>query len=182
MQELTANDLHCDGDVCVSDGKPGFATILKRIKDVWATKSGDLTKQADEICKQIQIKVMDVQESKSKDLIKLKDAFDACAKSLHANFDPNHGGFSGIPKFPRPVVYSLLLFHGSINSANTKSLQLATKSLRALTHGGIHDILCGGFHRYAVNQVSDGVFCGAGPFVIVAGDVGCRIGHSHALR
>ena len=59
-------------------------------------------------------------------------------------FDPQHGGFGGAPKFPRPVVFNFLFRAGGAD--------MALFTLRKMAEGGLFDHLGGGFHRYSVDD------------------------------
>ena len=66
------------------------------------------------------------------------------------SYDPIHGGFGRAPKFPQPMVLELMLrVHQAGDDAQL--LAMATHTLRRMAHGGLHDKLGGGFHRYAVD-------------------------------
>src|SRR4029079_10845257 len=56
----------------------------------------------------------------------------------------------GAPKFPRPVVLTFLMRYYD-RSHNAGALDMTRATLRAMAHGGIHDVLAGGFHRYTVD-------------------------------
>src|SRR5262249_16794726 len=69
---------------------------------------------------------------------------------LEADFDAEHGGFGGAPKFPSPATLQLLLrYHRRTGDAG--ALDMVARTPGALAAGGIHDQLAGGFHRYATD-------------------------------
>ncbi len=67
--------------------------------------------------------------------------------ALSAQYDAVDGGFGTAPKFPQPATLELLLRPEA--SEDDRGRCLAT--LDHLIGGAIHDILGGGFHRYAVD-------------------------------
>ena len=74
----------------------------------------------------------------------------AACGNIARGYDTIHGGFGRAPKFPQPMVLELLLrVHGA--SGDDRLLSMATHTLRKMAHGGIHDQLGGGFHRYTVD-------------------------------
>jgi uncharacterized protein YyaL (SSP411 family) len=69
---------------------------------------------------------------------------------LAADFDGEHGGFGGAPKFPSPATLELLLRYQR-RTGDTGALDMVVRTLDAMAAGGIHDQLAGGFHRYATD-------------------------------
>ncbi|HEV7825399.1 MAG TPA: thioredoxin domain-containing protein [Mycobacteriales bacterium] len=78
------------------------------------------------------------------------DVLDAGAKSLQEQFDPQHGGFGGAPKFPPAMALEFLLRHHH-RTGDTASLEMVEKTAEAMARGGMYDQLAGGFARYAVD-------------------------------
>ena len=82
-------------------------------------------------------------------------AFGAVFQHFHESFDSVHGGFGGAPKFPRAsnlnLLFRMTALHGAESEAGAEALRMATATLRAMTAGGIHDHVGGGYHRYAVD-------------------------------
>jgi uncharacterized protein len=68
---------------------------------------------------------------------------------LHA-YDWTHGGWGTSPKFPQTPVIQFLLERSRL-AGDRMALDMAVHALTAMAHGGIHDQLGGGFHRYAVD-------------------------------
>ena len=80
-------------------------------------------------------------------------SLDEAVTHLEEIFDEQRGGFGGAPKFPQASVIELLLARAAVRTAPQESSegQMALITLRAMSSGGIHDVLGGGFHRYAVD-------------------------------
>ena len=82
--------------------------------------------------------------------------FRAAEHALRSAFDPEYGGFGTAPKFPRPVVLTLLTRIGARlgwdapEQADLREMVVVT--LDRMAAGGMHDHLGGGFHRYSVDQ------------------------------
>ena len=71
---------------------------------------------------------------------------------LRSAYDPDWGGFGGAPKFPAAsAVGCLLRLHRRTGDAD--ALAMATGTLDGMALGGMHDLVGGGFHRYAVDGV-----------------------------
>jgi uncharacterized protein YyaL (SSP411 family) len=71
---------------------------------------------------------------------------EAAERSLAALWDTECGGFGSEPKFPHPLALTWLLRRGGAAAAHARA------TLRAMARGGIHDLVGGGFHRYAVDR------------------------------
>ena len=67
-------------------------------------------------------------------------------------FDSEHGGFGTGAKFPQPCLLELLLARSAVQGPHSQAAAMVTATLDAMAHGGIHDLLGGGFHRYAVDR------------------------------
>jgi uncharacterized protein YyaL (SSP411 family) len=77
---------------------------------------------------------------------------DHAARGLWQNFDAQHGGFGGAPKFPAAMALEFLLRHWR-RTGSEQSLHIVEFTLEKMARGGIYDHLGGGFHRYAVDAV-----------------------------
>jgi uncharacterized protein YyaL (SSP411 family) len=119
-------------------GMPGFLDLCERIAAVWREKRANVEAQNAEVVKALARTLPTGAESSlSPDV--LGDMLD----NLRANFDAQHGGFGGAPKFPHPGDLELCLRKG----AN----EIALLTLRKMCEGGIYDQLGGGFCRYSVD-------------------------------
>ena len=67
-----------------------------------------------------------------------------------ADFDFEHGGWGGPPRFPQPAVIELLLRRTRVVS-DDQVLRAAVRALDVMADGGIQDQIGGGFHRYATD-------------------------------
>ncbi|VVB07078.1 unnamed protein product [Arabis nemorensis] len=139
-------------------GRPGFKTILKKVKDAWDSKKDTLVKSSiyamEELSKAL---------SANAETDKLPDglsrvALSLCAKQLSRSYDSEFGGFGSAPKFPRPVEIQLMLYHskklkeaGKTSEAD-EDQSMVLFSLQGMANGGMHDHIGGGFHRYSVDE------------------------------
>lgn len=78
-----------------------------------------------------------------------------------SSFDTRYGGFGGIPKFLRPVVFNALfrIYHtwrdysdSELREHATHALHMCTHTLDQIAHGGTHDHIGGGFHQYSTTK------------------------------
>jgi uncharacterized protein YyaL (SSP411 family) len=70
--------------------------------------------------------------------------------AARSRYDAAHGGFGGAPKFPHPSLPAFLLRHGT-RSGDAAAVQMVLHTCDAMAAGGMHDLLGGGFARYAVD-------------------------------
>jgi uncharacterized protein YyaL (SSP411 family) len=75
---------------------------------------------------------------------------DTAARKLASDTDRAHGGFGAAPKFPHPQALDLML-RRSLATDDAAVRDAALLSLDAMSRGGIHDQVGGGFHRYSVD-------------------------------
>ncbi|XP_022899124.1 spermatogenesis-associated protein 20-like isoform X2 [Olea europaea var. sylvestris] len=139
-------------------GRPGFKSILRKVKEAWDLKR-DLLVQSGSFA----IEQLSEALSTAARLDRLPDgvpqrALKLCAEKLADSFDSKYGGFGSAPKFPRPVEVQLMLYHSKklkeaekLNGAN-EDLSMVTITLQCMARGGIHDHVGGGFHRYSVDE------------------------------
>lgn len=119
-------------------GQPSFTQVLDAMVLGWKNRRDQLTSTGDYIVEQLKSVTVDVADA-APDLRKAID-------DVESQFDLVHGGFGSAPKFPAPTLIDALLVKG-----DPRSLELAQRSLEAMTRGGIHDQVGGGFHRYSVD-------------------------------
>lgn len=139
-------------------GRPGFKTILRKVKEAWDNTRDMLVKSGSFAIEQLSEAL-----STKASLDKLPDdlpqhALSLCAGQLSKSYDPVNGGFGSAPKFPRPVEIQLMLHHskkmeesGKSDKAN-EGFQMVYFTLQCMARGGIHDHVGGGFHRYSVDE------------------------------
>jgi uncharacterized protein YyaL (SSP411 family) len=119
-------------------GLPSFPQLLQAIADAWRERRSDIERDAGAITEQLRRTAEPSREPLTSSL--LTDA----VRGLRQQFDPEWGGFGPAPKFPPASVLEFLLRRGE--------LELATKTLDAMSAGGMYDLVGGGFHRYSVDR------------------------------
>ncbi|KAH9531464.1 hypothetical protein CY35_19G039700 [Sphagnum magellanicum] len=140
-------------------GRPGFKTVLKRVREVWESKKDLLRETGNQVVQQLaEATAAMAPSTKLTETSIVTQAVSLCALQLAKGFDAKLGGFGGAPKFPRPVEVALMMRHykrleqQGKESASTKALEMALFSLRCMARGGMHDHIGGGFHRYSVDE------------------------------
>jgi uncharacterized protein len=75
---------------------------------------------------------------------------EAAVSLMAADYDPQHGGFGGAPKFPQPMALEALLRAARRN--DPRAWPMLRHTLLRMAYGGIYDQVGGGFHRYSVDE------------------------------
>ncbi|KAH6555309.1 hypothetical protein KP509_1Z265700 [Ceratopteris richardii] len=139
-------------------GRPGFKSILRRVKEVWDTKKDAIRQSGELIVQQLAEATTASASSAELALDFSQQAVDLCTKQLAKGYDAKLGGFGGPPKFPRPVeLYAIMRQYKRLHQAGkatdaSKTLEMALHTLQAMAKGGMHDQIGGGFHRYSVDE------------------------------
>jgi len=129
-------------------GRPGFASLLVRIAKIWEDSPEKILDQGSQFTQAIEAHLREAQSIESSPL-KL-DWLENGYRQLASGYDPEEGGFTPAPKFPRPAVFNFLLRYW-LRNKKTYSLDMVEFTLRKMARGGIYDHLGGGFHRYSVD-------------------------------
>jgi len=128
-------------------GMPSFEQVLQSIAHAYRHQKDDVQQNADTLVNHIQ-KIIPLQADSALD----PEVPELAIKTLAQNFDWNHGGFNGAPKFPQPMTYDFLLraYH---RNRDPKILEFVELTLQKMARGGMYDQLGGGFHRYSVDSM-----------------------------
>ncbi|KAK4732224.1 hypothetical protein R3W88_025212 [Solanum pinnatisectum] len=139
-------------------GRPGFKTILRKVKEAWNSKRDTLIQSGEFAIEQLSEALVATSTSNKLSDEVPQTALRKCADHLAESFDSKYGGFGSAPKFPRPVEMQLMLYN-SKRSGETgysgeakNALKMVLFTLECMARGGIHDHVGGGFHRYSVDE------------------------------
>ena len=127
-------------------GRPGFATVLTRLAELWRQQRDDLAAQAAELTRFLARRTQAVPGSTVGET-----EIKAAVAELAESFDKSYGGFGPAPKFPAAMALSLLLRHHH-RTGDAEALGMATKTLDAMAQGGMYDHIGGGFARYSTDE------------------------------
>ena len=127
---------------------PGFDLILQAVAEAWEKRRGELVDQAAKVTGIL--RENDFSEQPAEPVELDERVLEAAEAVFVQSFDPQYGGFGPAPKFPQPLVLSLLLSRWS-HAADDELLHIVTTTLDRMAMGGIYDQLGGGFHRYSVD-------------------------------
>jgi len=132
-------------------GSVGFTTLIEELSNGWANIREKLSTQADAYTQHLK-KMSEPSPSSGVSEAFLLATFD----SIRGNYDVQSGGFSMSPKFPQPSFLRFLLGfykHDRVEQALREEAKvMICQTLDHMAQSGIHDILEGGFHRYAVDE------------------------------
>ncbi len=128
-------------------GMPAFSQVLQAIAEAWSERGDEIRAGNESLRGQLAGGALLSPSTAPLD----PNSLDGATTSLEAIFDPRAGGFGGAPKFPQASVIELLLSRAARNIPESPEASMALITLRAMAHGGIHDVVGGGFHRYAVD-------------------------------
>ena len=126
-------------------GRIGLLDLIPRVARLWRERRDDLVAQGRQIASALAGAVA-APGGEAVDA----GVLDAAVEQFRAQFDPEHGGFGGAPKFPSPhaLVFLLRAWH---RTREPDTLEMAERTLLAMRQGGLCDPVGGGFHRYATD-------------------------------
>ncbi len=134
-------------------GVPTFTQVLSGIAHAWKTQRNDVLAQARQLAQAIKEQSTEFASPASPKAPLSNDTIAQCVQTLLAIFDKQHGGFGQAPKFPQVVFIDFLLdARDFVDDTTKRAIDVALRTtLDAMSLGGLHDHLGGGFHRYSVD-------------------------------
>jgi uncharacterized protein len=127
-------------------GMPSFRRVLQAVAEAFATRQADVQATAGQVRDFLRRPAIPLAQGTLAPAL-----LDEAYAGLVRNFDPDHGGFGGAPKFPQPMLVDLLL-RTAVRTGERQPIEMSVKTLSAMARGGIYDQLGGGFHRYSVDE------------------------------
>ncbi len=127
-------------------GRPGFASVLHRVADAWRSDRDHLRHGAREVTEYLRTR-----QHATTGLAVGEDELRRALARFAEEFDAEHGGFGGAPKFP-PHAGLALLFRLHRRFDDADALRMARGTLDGMARGGIYDHVGGGFARYATDR------------------------------
>jgi len=126
-------------------GRAGLTQLVPQLAKVWREQRGEVIKSADQITGEL---TKQTSTGKGDDM---DDRFiNTAALQLNQRFDEDNGGFGNAPKFPSPHQLTFLLRFWR-READEWSLEMVTRTLKAMRKGGVYDQIGFGFHRYSTD-------------------------------
>src|SRR5689334_18974986 len=124
-----------------------FVRLVQAVSDAWRQRRDEVVRQSAAVV--AAISQLTGPSAPSAPLS--ADLLDAAATALSDDYDADHGGFGGAPKFPPHMGLLFLLRHHQ-RTRSARSLHMVRHTAEAMARGGIHDQVAGGFARYAVDR------------------------------
>ena len=128
-------------------GMPAFRQVLEGVHSAWVDRRDEVAEVAGKIARDLgerEIGYGDAQVPGEEEVAQ-------ALLGLTREYDVQHGGFGGAPKFPPSMVIEFLLRHHA-RTGSEGALQMAVDTGERMARGGIYDQLGGGFARYSVDR------------------------------
>jgi uncharacterized protein YyaL (SSP411 family) len=131
---------------------PSFHDLLTGVTNAWQNQRAEITRVSAQVTEHIQR----ASETGGRAAFPLTNSLlDNAADHLHQSYDWGFGGWGGAPKFPQPMTIEFLL--NRLTAPDAKNRENYTKTvthvLRAMSRGGMYDVVGGGFARYSVDTL-----------------------------
>ncbi len=127
-------------------GLPAFKELLLYLSDAWQKRRTEVTSSAQQIS--LHLKQRSEQESPAGSFE--PETLDSALTNLVANYDRQHGGWGTAPRFPQAMTIEFLLHRHLADQP--EALKPALHTLRAMSQGGMYDVVGGGFSRYSTDN------------------------------
>jgi uncharacterized protein YyaL (SSP411 family) len=122
------------------NGMPSWKDLLVGVHNAWTSQRGEIDQAAGMNVERLQgARFLEAPADAEVD----ETVFSRAVVGLRRQFDDEHGGWGGAPKFPATSVIEFLL------ARDERAMPLQT--LRRMASGGIYDQVGGGFARYSVD-------------------------------
>jgi uncharacterized protein len=127
-------------------GLPGFPRLLSALADAWANRQGEVLQSG----RQITEALGQTEKLRSAGTLLTDEVLSSAFHGLSAQFDEEHGGLGGAPKFPQPMIWEFALRFAR-RTDNEYARRMVHTTLVRMARGGMYDQLGGGFARYSVD-------------------------------
>jgi uncharacterized protein YyaL (SSP411 family) len=137
-----------DRQVGPGQGMPGFPRVLQAVINAYQTRRDEIEDSANQIRGQLDLHFQTTLHPAAL----TEESLAAAEQTLYQQFDPDHGGFGGAPKFPPGMTIEFLL-RRIYRTGSWRARAMVTTTLDRMGRGGIFDQVGGGFHRYTVDAI-----------------------------
>ncbi|MFJ4830336.1 thioredoxin domain-containing protein [Streptomyces sp. NPDC088747] len=128
-------------------GMPSFRQVLEGVRGAWTERRGEVDEVAEKIVRDLAGRELSYGDA----TVPGEEELAGALLGLTREYDAQHGGFGGAPKFPPSMVLEFLLRHHA-RTGSEGALQMAADTAERMARGGIYDQLGGGFARYSVDR------------------------------
>ena len=126
---------------------PSFKDILIGLSNAWTNDRTEVEKTGSQVSNHLQTQI----NNQSNDPITLEH-LNTIAKALQSSYDWGYGGWGDAPKFPQAMAIEFLLHHSVVNKTE-EHYKLINHCLKAMSRGGMYDVVGGGFSRYSTDNL-----------------------------
>jgi hypothetical protein len=127
-------------------GRPGFLSVLRRVREVYGTESDRVKAQGEELRRLVASEL-----DEGRPGLADGDLVARAVRRMVAFADRANGGFGRAPKFPHAAGLEFLL-GASWTGGAPDALAVVEASLDRMALGGIRDQIGGGWHRYSTDE------------------------------
>jgi uncharacterized protein len=127
---------------------PSFRDVLTSLADAWKNQQDEIERVGGQLIQHLQ-----AQTSSPTGTDFTAEHLALAEKNLIESYDWGYGGWGAAPKFPQPMTIEFLLAHTALApSPNSgKGEQAVVHALKAMSRGGMYDVVGGGFSRYSTD-------------------------------
>ncbi len=129
-------------------GLPGFPRLLQALAEAWATRRNDVLDNG----RQLAASLGQESRLRAAGTLLTDDVLFGAFQGVSQQFDEEHGGLGGAPKFPQPMIWEFVLRFAR-RGDNAYARRMVHTTLVRMARGGIYDQLGGGFARYSVDRL-----------------------------
>jgi hypothetical protein len=127
----------------------GFLALLQQIQHLWQSRRADMVHSAAEIHHRLAQFARSAHPAQG--LVLTASVLHEAASQFKEDYDAQHGGFGGAPKFPQPALPTILLRYG-MRFRDQDAVDMVLYTCERMAAGGMYDQLGGGFARYSVDE------------------------------
>ena len=127
-------------------GLPGFPRLLTALAEAWTHRQGEVLQSG----RQIAEALGQTERLRSAGTLLTDEVLGSAFHGVSAQFDEEHGGLGGAPKFPQPMIWEFVLRFAR-RRGNEYARRMVHTTLVRMARGGMYDQLGGGFARYSVD-------------------------------
>jgi uncharacterized protein len=126
---------------------PAFRDVLAGIARAWREEPEEITRVSGQVTSHLQQALASEQGSES---AFSQEHLRAVTQALVESYDWGYGGWGSAPKFPQPMTIEFLLRRHI--AGDPEALKVVVHVLKAMSRGGMYDVVGGGFSRYSVDN------------------------------
>jgi uncharacterized protein len=126
---------------------PAFKDVLAGIARAYKEEPDEILRVSSQVSNHLQQSLTSEQNS---ELTFQQEHLKAVTKALGDAYDWGYGGWGEAPKFPQPMTIEFLLRRYA--AGDVDALKPAIHVLKAMSRGGMYDVVGGGFSRYSVDN------------------------------